>query len=293
MPELPEVESLRLALAPCLVGRTVLRVDLHRRDILVAPGDPRGGFSRQRGPKRRRPARLDPADLLRGLSISRLDRRGKQLAIISAVPTERALVVQLGMSGQLLLSEPGARTGQHDHVHASWVLDDGSRLLFRDPRRFGGLRAFSSLDDLHSHWAALGPDALSVLPEQLAAAVAGSRRPIKSALLDQAAIAGVGNIYADEALFAAGVRPTRLASRLGAAEIARLASTIRHTLSCAVEAGGSTLRDFLAPDGQPGSYQNSHSVYGRAGLPCVTCATRLRSATVAQRTTVWCPHCQS
>lgn len=304
MPELPEVESIRRALEPRLVGRAVLSATLRRRDILVAPGDPFGGYSRQRStPARRPPPASRPIsrrELLAGATITRLLRRGKQLAIIArhgdgsarCEAPERALVVQLGMSGQLLLSAPTRRSSRDDHVHASWRLDD-ARLDFRDPRRFGTLRIFASLADLDEHWASLGPDALELTPAQLAAAVGNSSRPLKALLLDQSAIAGIGNIYADEALFRARIHPLTPAGSLHRERIDALAEAIAAVLAEAVDAGGSTLRDYADPDGAPGRFQVSHAVYGRSGAPCLGCSRPLQSARVSQRTTVWCPRCQA
>jgi formamidopyrimidine-DNA glycosylase len=298
MPELPEVESIRRSLEPKIVGRRVIGVTLHRRDVVVAPGDPYGGIARQRGAARgrTRPRRVVGADLLLGAVVMGVRRLGKQLAIVGERGDERAVVavgVQLGMSGQLFHRGSGERvpTPRRSHVHAVWRFEDG-RLIFRDPRRFGGLRVFTSAAALDEHWAELGPDALAVSAEQLAAGLGGSTRAVKAALLDQAVVAGVGNIYADEALFAAGVRPTRLCRELRDVEIAKIAACIGAVMRAAVEAGGSTLRDYVDANGDPGTYQLVHAVYGRAGEACPRCGGRLEAAAVAQRTTVWCGRCQ-
>lgn len=294
MPELPEVESVRTSVEPFIVGRRVLAARLFRRDVLITPGDPPGGFSRQRGTRQPAPRRYPRTDLLAGMTIIRVDRRGKQLAIIAhhddASAAEAALVVQLGMTGGLQFFDPSTRTSP-THVHAAWHFEHG-RLLFRDPRRFGGLRAFRSSADLHEHWEGLGPDALSITPRELGAALKDSSRPLKAALLDQAVLAGVGNIYADEALHAARLHPARPAGFLTRSETVRLARAVREVLLASVEAGGSTLRDYADATGAPGSYQRSHEVYGRAGQPCRRCRQPLDSARLAQRATVWCPVCQ-
>lgn len=310
MPELPEVESIRRALHGQLVGATVRGVSVLRRDVIVGLGDPQGGFSRQRSERSASnaatsPTALRPGDLLDGFIIDRLERRGKQLAIIGRLPkpsppriAERALVVQLGMTGQLLLGEAPSNPRSLAHVHIRWDLAPAKSrtahtLLFRDPRRFGGVRIFESSDALYEHWAtALGPDALSITPEHLARSLTDSQRAIKAALLDQAVLAGVGNIYADEALFRAGISPRRLAAKVRASEAEPLAESIRAVLEHAILRGGSTLRDYVTPDGQPGTYQLAHNVYGRAGQPCPRCGGKLKSATIAQRTTTWCPNCQ-
>lgn len=273
MPELPEVECIRRALLP-LVGRRVESVDLHRRDIVENP--PKRGLS---------------ATLLAGDVIAGLHRHGKQLAVEGGAG--RVVCVQLGMTGQLLVDE-GASAKRPAHVHAVWTLDDGRTLAFRDPRRFGGLSLYASMDAIRAdRWAALGPDALDHRMGDLAAACKRSGRAIKDLLLDQSALAGVGNIYADESLFLARVRPTRRASRLTRAEIDGLSEAVRRVLARAVEAGGSTLRDYVRPDGAPGGAGALHLAYGRGGQPCVRCSTPLRRTTVGQRTTAYCPQCQT
>ncbi len=289
MPELPEVETIRLALDGRLVGRTITRARLHRRDMLVMPGDPPGGFSRSCGEST--PKRVRRADLLEGAVVVRTLRHGKQLAIVA--DNARVLCIHLGMSGQLLLTSPKPRSQSLTHTHADWTFDDGVRLIFRDPRRFGGLWSFPSVQALLSaRWNALGPDGLSLSARQLREALAGVRRPVKGALLDQARIAGVGNIYADEALFAAGISPGRPCDAVTNAEATALAREIRSILRRAIKAGGSSLRDHRTPDGDPGSFQLAHKVYGRAGQPCPRCHALLISEQLAQRTTVSCPACQ-
>jgi formamidopyrimidine-DNA glycosylase len=295
MPELPEVEHTRRTLEPHLVGRTVVAARLLRRDIAVAPGDPPGGFSRSRTRRHDAPRRLTRADLLAGERIARLDRRGKQLAIVA--DSGRALLVHLGMTGHLAWRPPGDRAPAPPHVHATWTLADArgrdaGRLIFRDPRRFGGLWILRSPEDLAARWAALGPDALTITPHDLAARLAATRRPIKAALLDQSTIAGVGNIYADESLFLARIHPATPADRLTADQVAALAAAIRQVLHESLDAGGSTLRDYLDATGRAGAYQDAHRVYGRAGLPCPACGTTLLALRLGQRTTVACPSCQ-
>jgi formamidopyrimidine-DNA glycosylase len=265
---------------------------LHRRDVLIAPGDPAGGFARQRtrrGRKAKDAAAFAPADLLEGAIIADTRRRGKQLAIIG--DSGRVLVVQLGMTGHLEFA-PDADGNDLPHTHAEWLLDENSRLVFRDARRFGSLRIFRSIADLEAHWRSLGPDALTIKPTQLAVALVNSRRPVKAALLDQSLLAGVGNIYADEALFRAGIHPAAGTSGLTRAQTDRLTSAIRAVLRSAIRAGGSTLRDYADSNGRPGSYKAAHRVYGRGGLPCTICGGTLSSTVLAQRTTVWCPTCQ-
>lgn len=305
VPELPEVETIRRSLAPVLIGRRILAAELLRRDILIAPGDPPGGFSRQRGRAAPlRPARFAPIDLLEGCTVTDIFRRGKQLAIIGAIGSRpntatRALVVQLGMTGALETVPPNSsapRAAAAPHTHALWRLEPvrgkPAAIAFIDPRRFGGLRALPTLADLDTLWETLGPDALDIDSTPLWDALRTSRRAIKAALLDQAVLAGVGNIYADEALFRAGISPRTLAARVGPARCTLLAAAVREVLAEAVAARGSTLRDYRDAQGQAGAFQARHAVYGRAGQPCSRCGRTLRSASIGQRTTVWCPRCQ-
>ena len=227
--------------------------------------------------------------MLAGARIQHLDRRGKLLAIIAS--DGRALGVHLGMTGQLLWAPAGGRLPT-DHVHATWRLDDGSRVIFRDPRRFGGLWLAASRDELPP-WQGLGPDALSIHPSDYPALLARARRPIKAALLDQGLLAGVGNIYADEALHEAGIHPWAITSELPPDRAVALGRAVSRLLAQAVQAGGSTLRDYRGAEGQAGAFQFQHRVYGRAGQPCLTCGQTLESAVLGQRTTVWCEACQN
>lgn len=302
MPELPEVEQVRASIARCVLGLRVASVTVHRRDVVVGPDDPQGGWSRAgegaaNRPKPRIPKRL----LLEGSEIQDVRRHGKQLGILSE---GAAVGVHLGMTGQLLFCPPGQRLIKPDHVHLVWRLTDRSgeaagRMVFRDPRRFGGVWAHRDPEDLlESRWGALGPDALAIDPGELAERLRPKRaraeraRSVKAALLDQNTLAGVGNIYADEALFRAGVLPIRGVDSLTDAEIALLAESIRKVLAEAVAAGGSTLRDYVDGQGAAGWFQVQHRVYGRSGQKCTQCGKLLLTATVAQRTTVWCGQCQ-
>lgn len=276
MPELPEIEHLRRTLLPWLIGARVESVDLRRTDVV-----------RSRGRNLRR-------QLLEGARVTGLDRHGKNLAIIA--DDGRVVCVHLGMSGQLCVVGRGDPFLKADHVHCRWTLASrrGDRcLVFRDPRRFGGLWPFESVDDLRTHrWSKLGPDALHVTPAVLARQLGTSRRPIKAALLDQAMIAGVGNIYADEALFLAGIHPRRPASRLDDASRRRLVTSLRRVLRAAIRSGGSTIRSYVDGTGRNGSFVNQHFVYGRARSPCLRCGRPLQGQTIAQRTSVFCPGCQ-
>lgn len=274
VPELPEVETVRRTLAPMVLGATVSRAEVRRADVVR--GDRSTGA------------------LLTGSVIDRIDRRGKQLALVGS--GGRCVCVHLGMTGRLtLLRERPGR--EEPHLHCLWTLETGRGtrwMAFSDPRRFGGIWTFPSFGALEeARWSALGPDATVVGAEEFAARLRRARRPLKSALLDQGLIAGLGNIYADEALYAAMLGPRRMASRVTAEEAARLHASIREILAAAIEAGGSTVRDYANGDGQPGWFQVSHAVYGRGGEECLRCGRALRETTLGGRTTVYCPVCQS
>lgn len=278
MPELPEVECLRQTLLPHLLGQRVIAVQIHRADICEC-------FNAARKVV---PAR--PAHLLKDDAIRAIVRKGKQLAISGA--SGSVLCVHLGMTGSLLVL-PGRPTPRAPHTHITWTLANGSVLEFRDPRRFGGLWTFPAAALLHKlRWNDLGPDGLEVTGDHLHAALGSSSRMVKAALLDQSIVAGVGNIYADEALFLAGITPRIRCSRLKGHHWQTLAQAIRGTLAAAITAGGSTIRDYRNADGAQGAAQAAHRVYGRARQPCLTCGRALQSGTIAQRTTVWCGSCQ-
>ena len=272
MPELPEVETVRRGLESRILGGTVTRVRLDRPDYV------RHGSTSARA-------------MLRGATITALIRRGKRLAILA--DDGRALDLHLGMSGQVL-----TLTGRQDagtHAHATWWItapDWQGRVVMRDPRRFGCLRTHASHADLEAAWASLGPDALTVRASTLQSRLGRSRAAIKTKLLDQHAVAGIGNIYADESLFRARIHPASRCCDLNAEAYAALGRAVRLVLRRGIERGGSTLSDFVDIDGQQGGYQQSHTVYGRAGEPCRRCRTHLEHGLFAQRTTVWCPRCQ-
>jgi formamidopyrimidine-DNA glycosylase len=325
MPELPEVEHLRRTIEPRLLGRTVTRVEVRRADVCevwttapVSVGSnptPATSPDPARGPSMPRPASRIPspdaatlhAALLLGATFTATQRRGKELALIAASPSQppRVLCVHLGMTGQLRWHAALPPHNPKEHLHIVWELDGGGSthdssvgtvMTFADPRRFGGLAGLDSLAALEDRWATLGPDALTTplddLAEALITELGRANRAVKAALLDQRIIAGVGNIYADEALFAARIHPRKLARRLSPDRVRLLAAHIREILTRAVDAGGSTLRDYVNADGDRGQAQTLHQVYGRAGLPCPACGLSLQTGQIAQRTTVWCRACQ-
>lgn len=275
MPELPEVETIRASLHPLLLGRVVSHVHIVRADVVrtthgTAPTD---------------------TDLLRNGCVVSTERLGKQLAIIA--DDGRTLVIQLGMTGQLLYNPRASAAPMPPHTHVRFMLSDGASVLFRDPRRFGRVHTLASRRELlDTHWSGLGPDALAIAAPDLLAQLTRTKRAVKAALLDQRVLAGVGNIYADEALFRARIHPCRRADTLRPQEVDQLAESIRATLAHAITAGGSTIRDYRNPAGAAGAAQDSHSVYGHAGRPCPRCDATLQRVVLAQRSTVFCPGCQ-
>jgi formamidopyrimidine-DNA glycosylase len=279
MPELPEVETVRRTLAPA-VGATVVGV-----------WDSGQGLHMHRKPPR---ARLQK---LIGGRISALRRHGKYL-LIDVEPPRRGggapltLLVHLGMTGRLLLARRGSPRAKHTHV----VLDLGTReLRFVDARRFGQIDVFErAAERRHEALAGLGPDALDhgVDAAALLARARGKRATLKAFVLDQGVIAGIGNIYASEALWRAGLRPTTRAHKLTRAGAARLAAAIREVLDNALEHNGTSLRDFVDAAGTEGENADYLWVYGRENEPCPRCKTRIRRSVVQGRATYYCPTCQ-
>src|SRR5688572_23555848 len=270
MPELPEVETTRRGLAPHLVNQRI-RTAIVRNAALRVPV-PRGLAKR-----------------LAGLTISSVARRGKYLLIECGTGT---LIVHLGMSGRLWLVDAGAPIGTHDHFDL--VLENGRIVRLRDPRRFGLVVWRDRNAPEHPLLASIGPEPLSA--EFTGASLYDASRnrsaAIKLVLMDSHVVAGVGNIYASEALFRAGINPKLPARRIGRSRYELLAAKIRETLEAAIAAGGSTLRDFVGGDGQAGYFQDEHLVYGRAGEPCRVCGTPIRELRQGQRSTFYCPACQ-
>lgn len=269
MPELPEVETTRAGLAPHVLGRTIRGVVLRRADL-------------------RWPISPEISDVLPGQRIEAIRRRAKYLLIDTDAGSA---LLHLGMSGSLRVLAPDVPVRAHDHVDIA--LDSGRVLRFNDPRRFGCL-LWQAPGTTHELLRALGPEPLDddFDGEYLFRASRGRRAPVKSVLMDQRIVVGVGNIYAAEALFAAGISPLREAGRISRERYVRLAAEIKRILAYAIGRGGTTLRDFISPDGAPGYFEQELSAYGRGGQPCPACGTALRQALVGQRATVWCPRCQ-
>ena len=270
MPELPEVETTRRGIAPHVTGRRVVRVEVYDR--------------RLRWPV---PADLDAR--LQGTTIDRVDRRSKYLLLHAG---EGALLVHLGMTGTLRVFRDAPPRRLHDHVDIT--LDDGTVLRYRDPRRFGAMLWIASSAGGHRLLDALGPEPFD--PPFDAAylwrATRTRRAAIKLVVMDNQVVTGVGNIYANEALFRAGIRPTTPVGRLTRPRFARLVTSVREVLSEAIAKGGSTLRDYVDSRGEPGCFQLDYRVYGRDGLACRVCKGTIRQRRQGQRSTFWCPACQ-
>ncbi len=293
MPELPEVETVRRGLAPYLEGRVIKKIRLNRADL-------------------RFPFPEDFCDHLTGAEIIALRRRAKYLLfdLQCARGDRRLWISHLGMTGRFELSSPEAgKRGdanadfadahyyQHDtakHVHLELICDDGTYLRYADPRRFGYMDLISH-NQPYPAFDAMGPEPDDQLQlDDLLARLAGRNTPIKTALLDQKIIAGLGNIYVCEALHHAQISPRRRAGGLGPVRMARLVPAIQQVIAEALEAGGSTLRDFRHSDGSLGYFQHRFAVYDRAGAPCLrpACTGIVQRIVQAGRSTFFCGHCQ-
>ena len=274
MPELPEVETIRRRLEPHLVGRRLERVEIADAR-LTRPFDP-----------------VEVAAELRGERVAAVDRRGKYLIV--RFESGRALLIHLRMTGNVLHVAAGTGLGDDPHRRAVVRLDDGSDVVYRDVRRFGTW-LLAEPDEVEPYLAArLGrePLAAAFTTKRLAEALAGRRAPVKAAILDQRRLAGVGNIYADEALWRARIHPRRPAGELDLEELRALHRGIRSALKAGIERQGATLRDYRTPDGGSGRMQHEFKVYGREGEPCERCGTPIEKIRAAGRGTWFCPHCQ-
>jgi formamidopyrimidine-DNA glycosylase len=282
MPELPEVETVRRGLLPVMAGQVIAEAHVNREGL-------------------RWPFPTGMAARLTGQHVLGLRRRSKY--ILADLASGETLLIHLGMSGRMLVS--GAMLGafhrdhpapaKHDHV----VLDmgGGARVTFNDARRFGAMDLMpTATADLHPLLAGLGPEPLgnAFHEDYLVARLRGRNTPVKSALLDQRVVAGLGNIYVAEVLFRAGIRPTRLAGQIAAPRVRGLVPIIRQVLDEAIAAGGSSLRDYRQADGELGYFQHSFHVYGREGEPCATagCQGTVGRIVQAGRSSFYCPKCQ-
>ncbi|MED5262353.1 MAG: bifunctional DNA-formamidopyrimidine glycosylase/DNA-(apurinic or apyrimidinic site) lyase [Myxococcota bacterium] len=291
MPELPEVEVTRRRIAPLLVDRRIEAVQTTPDSYFF----------------------LTPPDVLRDRVEDRivrtLERRGKYL--LAVLDDGCRLLIHLGMTGQLFSSEARSvrllsatarssldpeeqedfRADEHTHLAVNFA-DGGPQVYFRDVRKFGKVMLLEP-GESHPRLDRLGPDALEADGESIFRASRKRKIPVKSLLLDQAVLAGVGNIYADEALFGAGVRPGRGAARLSRRECHDLATEIRRVLKRSIETGGSSISDYVSPDGRDGRFQDERRVYARRGEACVACGAAIRRKVIAQRSSHYCPVCQS
>lgn len=282
MPELPEVETVMRGLAPAMTGAVIAQADVNRPDL-------------------RWPFPVDMSARLSGQKVLQLRRRSKY--ILADLASGESLLIHLGMSGRMLVS--GDPLGQfvhnhpapekHDHVVLH--MDNGARITFNDPRRFGAMDLMETATAAsHKLLAVLGPEPLGndFHETHLIAALKGRMMPIKSALLDQKIVAGLGNIYVCEALYRGRIHPARKAGRISKPRIAALVPIIRQVLAEAIEAGGSSLRDFRQADGELGYFQHNFDVYGREGAPCRTpdCGQPIRRIVQSGRSSFYCPSCQ-
>ncbi|MEZ5448196.1 MAG: bifunctional DNA-formamidopyrimidine glycosylase/DNA-(apurinic or apyrimidinic site) lyase [Thiolinea sp.] len=268
MPELPEVETTRRGIEPHILGQRL-------QQVIV------------RQPRLRWPV-PEQIHELQGAPIDQVRRRGKYLLLETGQGTG---LIHLGMSGSLRISTPQSPVEKHDHV--DFVFENERVLRLRDPRRFGAV-LWAGCGDLHPLLQKLGPEPLEdgLSGAYLYQRSRGKQLAIKAFIMDAQVVVGVGNIYANEALFAAGIDPRRAAGRVSLPEYERLSVTIKQILAAAIQQGGTTLRDFVREDGQSGYFQIQLQVYGRSGETCLQCGTLLKHIRQGQRSTWYCPHCQ-
>lgn len=282
MPELPEVETVRRGLEPAMTGQVIARAEVNRPDL--------------RWPL---PDRM--ADRLTGARVLALRRRSKYILV--DLDTGETLLIHLGMSGRMLVSGSAIGAYVHDHPapqkhdHVVLQMDQGARITFNDPRRFGAMDLMTTATmDQHPLLTAIGPEPFGndFNEEYLLAALRDRRTPVKAALLDQHLVAGLGNIYVCETLYRARIAPDRLVRDLTMAQVRSLVPIIRDVLAQAITAGGSSLRDFRQADGELGYFQHSFDVYGRAGEPCRTpgCGGTITRLVQSGRSSFYCPTCQ-
>ncbi|WLD58317.1 bifunctional DNA-formamidopyrimidine glycosylase/DNA-(apurinic or apyrimidinic site) lyase [Salinispirillum sp. LH 10-3-1] len=269
MPELPEVETTRRGIAPHIEGKRLSQ-------WLV------------REPRLRWPIEPQWPNLVAGQTVYRVTRRSKYLVLHL---DQGQILAHLGMSGQFRIVPTGAALEKHDHC--DWIMEDGTLIRYRDPRRFGAI-LYTPDWTTHPLITKLGPEPLSddFTSEYLYSQLRKRRGPIKTALMDASLVVGVGNIYANEALFEAGIHPTRACDRISLARCESLTAHIKTVLARAIDQGGTTLRDYVSATGQAGYFRIELKVYGRKGEPCVTCAEPLREIRMAGRSTVYCVSCQ-
>jgi formamidopyrimidine-DNA glycosylase len=274
VPELPEVETVANGVNARVRGQRITRV--------WTSGKPQTFKSPEE----------EIAEALTGTTIERVRRVGKSIVFDLTRAKKPALqfLVHLGMTGRLLVSQPDVPLAPH--THAVLTLADKREIRFVDPRRFGRLSIVPLSGDEGEGYTGPGKEPTTISADEFAQLFRGRKLAIKAALLNQSILHGVGNIYADEALFRAGIRPRRAAGRLTRDELNRLHAALQQVLAKAIQLGGSSVSDYVDADGVRGFFQFEHKVYGRAGEDCTVCATPLKKLTVGGRTTVYCPHCQ-
>jgi formamidopyrimidine-DNA glycosylase len=284
MPELPEVETTRLGLLPAVQGHCIESVTVRERRL-------------------RWPIPRTLAGHLAGKTVNDITRRGKYLlwdcrsdSFPADFPKKQRgyLLSHLGMSGSLRVITPADSKQPEKHDHLDICFDNGTIIRYRDPRRFGAMLWIPGAEPLHALLAGLGPEPLSSAFDgaHLRAAAKGRLVSIKEFIMNGQIVVGVGNIYASESLFRAGIHPARSAGRLSHTRLVRLADAIKHTLKKAIHAGGSSLRNYVQASGELGYFQANACVYDRADLPCRACRTPIRLIKQGQRSTYFCPHCQ-
>jgi len=267
MPELPEVQTVVDTLRPAILNKRITKSLLHRPDIL-------------------RPLGLDLPSHLLGRVFLDISRRGKK--IVFQLDDGNRFYIHLGMTGRLTAS-PTPSANRLPHTHLTIELQN-QRIDFRDPRRFGGIWWLGQTGSPDEN---LGPEPLTIRSPELARRLAKTSRAIKSALLDQSVIAGLGNIYVDESLFRAGIHPLTPANKLKPSQISQLTRAIKSTLRAALQHRGSTLRDYFDANGDPGGFKKLHAVYDRTNEKCRKCKTPIKRIVLGGRSTHFCPRCQS
>ena len=270
MPELPEVEITCRGIVPRLVGRVLEKVTVHNASL-------------------RWTVPVAEIEALEGHTVIRVYRRAKYVLIEFET---RSILMHLGMSGSLLLTDSMTPLKKHEHIEFS--IEGGERLRFNDPRRFGCCLVAPNPVSSHPLFIKLGPEPLTdaFSATTLLATIRGKKRVVKNHIMDASVVVGVGNIYASEALFLARVRPTARLHRLSRKNVSDIVAAIKQVLTLAIESGGSSLRDFRSSEGKLGYFTQAHAVYGRAGEECHRCGAMIRKCILGQRSSFYCPRCQ-
>ncbi|MDO4878500.1 MAG: bifunctional DNA-formamidopyrimidine glycosylase/DNA-(apurinic or apyrimidinic site) lyase [Neisseria sp.] len=271
MPELPEVETVLRGISPRITGKTVAQTIIRQAKL-------------------RRPIPPGLPQILAGQTVLECSRRAKYLIIRFA---GGILLIHLGMTGNLRIYQ-GHNPPPQKHDHFDLLFSDGTLMRYRDPRRFGMILWYAGIPETHPLLQNLAPEPLGreFTAVYLYSALQRRKSPVKAVLMDNKAVVGVGNIYANESLFAAGIDPARPARQITEKEAAKLVHEIRRILRSAIEKGGSTLRDFADSEGNSGYFQQEYAVYGRCGLPCPQCGGPVEKTLIGQRSSFYCPRCQ-